>query len=95
MDRFIGADGETEYYLASSLKSNMDRFIVDVNYLNRCLFLNFKIQYGQIYRTSTHNSKFSKKNFKIQYGQIYSIGVTTTQQMLEPLKSNMDRFIGN
>ena len=27
MDRFIDADGETEYYLASYLKSNMDRFI--------------------------------------------------------------------
>ena len=27
MDRFIDADGVTEYYLASYLKSNMDRFI--------------------------------------------------------------------
>ncbi len=31
MDRFIDADGETEYYIASYLKSNMDRFIEKSN----------------------------------------------------------------
>ncbi len=34
MDRFIDADDETEYYLASYLKSNMDRFIVQKNICN-------------------------------------------------------------
>ena len=53
----------------------------------------FKIQYGQIYRSTTYQKAAIFLYFKIQYGQIYSGKTNTFYIFGGILKSNMDRFI--
>ena len=55
--------------------------------------MRFKIQYGQIYRSSQQTAIVLAGLFKIQYGQIYSTVYTARQGGIRYLKSNMDRFI--
>ena len=77
------------------LKSNMDRFIVQVSENKKGMLKKFKIQYGQIYRQVSENKKGMLKKFKIQYGQIYSNSEVIGESAVVDLKSNMDRFIVN
>ena len=46
MDRFIVKCLRELYQLQSDLKSNMDRFIVDISPLYSQIYFEFKIQYG-------------------------------------------------
>ena len=46
MDRFIGSIGSVVSNIWDFLKSNMDRFIVDVGVKKLATLSDFKIQYG-------------------------------------------------
>ena len=71
MDRFIANKKYILNIPKYNLKSNMDRFIVSTVALNAAVTLEFKIQYGQIYRCEFYNISADYILFKIQYGQIY------------------------
>ena len=94
MDRFIGTSKKFFIPTTKSLKSNMDRFIGILKLYNDKTKLNFKIQYGQIYRPEKNGKKYPLGVFKIQYGQIYSLTNYYQRSGNMSLKSNMDRFIG-
>ena len=71
----------------------MDRFIGTDELVSLWQSALFKIQYGQIYRTSINNQNDIILQFKIQYGQIYSMPCPLQAIAYICLKSNMDRFI--
>ena len=56
MDRFIVCQLNSFHTQKKFLKSNMDRFIASLIFLNSLNRLYFKIQYGQIYRQAAKQS---------------------------------------
>ena len=94
LDRFIGYSIRQNRYSSNPLKSSLDRFIVRVLMVIILVIRIFKIQFGQIYRKHISNIRFSRYVFKIQFGQIYSKSPGTKSEKRNPLKSSLDRFIG-
>ena len=71
----------------------MDRFIAQTESFQEIGIKQFKIQYGQIYRSVINTKSKYEPTFKIQYGQIYRPLIFKITKFFVDLKSNMDRFI--
>ena len=73
----------------------MERFIAFAVFVFNSLYLEFKIQYGEIYSLNSLQCRLSPVLFKIQYGEIYRFSVLVFVTPKVDLKSSMERFIAN